>query len=124
MELTLVGDDALKARLINAGINAAPALGMALFAEANLVMKTAKMLAPLDTGVLMASGFVRRPTFTMSGAEVQLGFGGAASAYALVQHEREDYQHNRGQAHYLSEPLQAMEPYIMGRLAGWVEKLL
>lgn len=36
----------------------------------------------------------------------QIGFGGPASAYALVQHERLDFRHSQGQAKFLSIPLQ------------------
>lgn len=38
-------------------------------------------------------------------------------AYAEVQHEREDYHHTVGQAHYLEEPMMAMSGEFMEHLA-------
>lgn len=98
-------------------------LGGALYREAEHIMTRSKAeFVPVDTGVLRASGHVEQPQQTPGGVSVTLGYGGAASAYALVQHERMDYQHTVGQAKYLSTPvLQAaagLGQRIAARLRG------
>lgn len=57
---------------------------------------------PIDTGQLRDSGFISNPFQTPNGWEVAIGF---AEPYALIQHERLDYNHPHGQAKYLEEPL-------------------
>lgn len=65
----------------------------------DLLMK-AKNQAPIETGTLRRSGFVRE---IKDGFEI--GFGGEASAYAIVQHERLDFNHpHGGKAKYLEDP--------------------
>lgn len=80
----------------------------ALFAEASIVLGESQTeYVPVDTGVLKNSGFVAEPKITSSGVEVELGYGGAAAAYAVVQHERLDYRHTVGQAKFLEIPVLA-----------------
>lgn len=80
----------------------------ALFAEASIVMGESQTeYVPVDTGVLKNSGFVGAPKIGPSSVEVELGYGGAAAAYAVVQHERLDYRHTVGQAKYLETPVLA-----------------
>lgn len=59
---------------------------------------------PVDTGVLRASGYVEPPTQSGSVVTVTLGYGGAAQAYATVQHEDLSFHHTVGQAKYLEIP--------------------
>ncbi len=57
--------------------------------EAELIMTEAKQNTPVapDGGTLRASGHVQPPKITGSTVVFTLGFGGAASAYALAVHE-------------------------------------
>jgi hypothetical protein len=78
-----------------------------LFVEGERVMTLSKRdFVPVDLGTLRASGHVQPPAVQGSRVSVTLGYGGAASAYAVVQHERLDFNHPRGgQAKYLEAPV-------------------
>jgi hypothetical protein len=71
--------------------------------EANRVMTAAKRDTPVDQGTLRASGHVQPPRVRGDTMSITLGFGGAASAYALVQHERTDFAHTSGMAKFLEK---------------------
>lgn len=98
------GDTVMRAlRLL--GEKAPDGMGKALYQEGNDILRAAKVLTPVDTGVLKGSGFVNRPEVTGAEVSVTLGFGGAASAYAEVQHEELSYYHKPPtQAKYLEQP--------------------
>jgi hypothetical protein len=68
-------------------------------------------LCPVDKGTLRASSQVKR-----DGDTVYVGYGGAASAYALVQHESLHFHHPVGQAKFLEQPFDEMLPEIIKRL--------
>ena len=54
-----------------------------------------------------------------------MGYGGAASAYALVQHERTDYRHpGQGQAKYLEGPAKARAPQLGRNIARRLRKAM
>lgn len=67
-----------------------------LKAMAEEIKGKSQTLCPVDTGVLKGSAYVQEID---RGWEI--GYGGAAAAYALEQHENLDYFHNVGQAKYL-----------------------
>ncbi len=81
------GLDKLTRRLDKSGKLSPQAMAGPLKLEAELIMTKAKNLTPVDLGTLRASGHVKRPVITRKTAKVLLGFGGAASAYALAVHE-------------------------------------
>lgn len=82
------------------------AMGAALWREGVKIMNAAKALTPVQTGVLKTSGLVQLPEITNDGVSVTLGFGGAASEYAEVQHEEASYYHKPPtQYKYLEQPL-------------------
>jgi len=60
----------------------------------------AQTRTPYEEGTLRASG---TDTVELSAAKAMatVTFGGQAADYASVQHEREDFQHSEGQAHFL-----------------------
>lgn len=117
MGFTISGLKPLTARLNAAASGTPKAMAAALYLTAEQVMSLSRPLVPVDTGVLRGSGFVNFPTVTPVGASVEFGYGGAASAYAIVQHERLDYHHTVGQAKYLQEPLEkAAGPLLRGNL--------
>ncbi len=81
-------------------------LAAALYVWGNVVMADSKEhYVPVDTGVLRASGYVQAPVIESDKITMTLGYGGAASAYAAVQHERLDYHHTVGGPKYLELPL-------------------
>jgi hypothetical protein len=80
----------------------------ALYMVGEIIITDAKAnYVPVRDGILRASGFVREPVITHDNASVTIGFGGAAEAYALEQHERLDYHHTVGGPKYLERPVLA-----------------
>jgi len=59
----------------------------ALYDEAVRVINKSIPVTPLDTGDLRRSAFVSKPTPIGNSVEVELGYGGFASKYALFVHE-------------------------------------
>jgi hypothetical protein len=55
---------------------------------------------------------------------VVLGFGGAAKAYAVPQHERLDYRHTVGQARYLADAVLHRQKGLPGRIGADVGRQL
>jgi len=106
------------------GVKAEAAVASALFQEAEVVMKVSKSLVPVDTGVLRGSGHVSLPGRTAGGWSVTFGYGGAAQKYAGIQHDRDDYQHRVGQAHYLSEPVEAAAPMLEAALIARLKGIM
>jgi hypothetical protein len=53
-----------------------------------------------------------------------LGAGGAASEYALVQHENLEFRHTVGEAKYLTNALNATEPGRDARIARTIAREL
>ncbi len=87
LTFTMEGLDQLTRRLTKSGKLSPQAMAGPLKLEAELIMTKAKNLTPVDLGTLRASGHVKNPVITRNTARVLLGFGGAASAYALAVHE-------------------------------------
>lgn len=79
---------------------------------------------PVDTGVLRASWVAPPPMVRPFGVTAYVGYGGAASRYAVVQHERLDYRHAVGKAKYLSDPFQRLQPQLVASLAKTVVQYL
>jgi len=91
--------------------------GLSLVAES--VMTISKTMAPVDLGTLRSSGQVKPVKRENLDFSVELIYGGAASEYASIQHERLDYFHSVGQAKYLEEPLRRHK--IMEEFAGHIK---
>lgn len=68
---------------------------------AELLRGYSQPLAPIDTGILRASGQVTPAT--ASNLEAHVSYD---TAYAARQHEELDWQHDEGQAKYLEGPLE------------------
>jgi hypothetical protein len=68
-------------------------------------------LCPVDSGTLRGSAVV-----DVQGNTVTVGYGGAASAYALVQHENLHFHHPVGQDKFLEQPFDEMVPEIIKRV--------
>jgi hypothetical protein len=83
----LEGGDRLRKILVGAPRTAATAFGQALRTEAEHIMAESKNRVPFDTGTLSGSGRVFPTEVRRGRVSVELGYGGAASAYALAVHE-------------------------------------
>ncbi len=77
-----------------------------LFVVASKIMTISKRdHVPVDQGILKSSGLVEKPFRKGKIFGVVMAYGGAASAYALVQHENLSFQHTTGGPKYLERPL-------------------
>lgn len=106
IEFTIEGGPELIAKLTEMGVKGNQIAATAIFQQAEAIMAESKArFVPVDTGVLRASGFVSPPRITSEGIEIQMGYGGAAEAYAVEQHENLTYRHTVGGPKYLERPL-------------------
>ena len=86
--IKLTGVKEALARLRRIQLVTPAALAAALEIEAELIMTESKTrFVPVDTGTLKSSGRVEAPEIRKNEVSVTLGYGGAASAYALAIHE-------------------------------------
>ena len=121
---TITGTAELRRKLAAAGPLAVTALAAASVEEMERVMAEAKARTPVDTGTLRASGHVAPPDVGASLVKVVAGFGGAASDYAIVQHERLDFNHPSGEAKFLERPFLERAKMMPRSLARGVELAL
>jgi len=99
------------------------AVAQAAYAEATQIMLKSKAEVPLDLGTLRASGIVNEPVISGTTWEITMGYGGAASAYALIQHENLTFNHANGRsAKYLETPVQDAVPDFSKALVARVEQ--
>lgn len=125
LKIELLGVDRLTALLATAGKDAVPALQQALNEEAQLAFRESQKLVPRRTGVLAASGQVMPAEVQGDSVVVQLGYGGAASSYALIVHENPNAQHSGGrQWKYLEVPVLRRVPKLADNLARRMERIL
>lgn len=93
------------------------------YESANLVMAASQEIVPVDLGTLKGSGVVLAPEWRGSTCVVELGYGGAASAYAARQHEDLTYRHKPGQsAKYLERPMLEEERNVRDRIARAISR--
>jgi hypothetical protein len=93
------------------------AVGEALYAWAQTqVGPDAKRRCPVRTGTARASWAVERPTYTASEAAVRFGFGGNASAYVQILHNRTGIRHPVGEDHFLSKAVDEAK----GDASSWI----
>lgn len=121
--MTFVVGDFNGMSLLQAALKASPEIAVtelagAMYREANAIIADSVPLVPVKTGVLRASHTVEQPRIDGLSIEVRFGYGGAAQAYSVIQHERTDFHHTVGQAHYLSDPFNAHAPTIELRLGA------
>jgi hypothetical protein len=84
------------------------ALGKAMKVEGNRILNESKRIVPFRDGILKDSGSVEGPRIDSRGVEVEITYGGAAQAYAWVQHWNLKLNHPNGkQALYLLTPVLA-----------------
>lgn len=118
--MTLEGVKEVTARVDLAEKRMDKAIDVGLYAIAQNIMSLSKQEAPFDLGVLRGSGFVTLP----ENHTVQLGYGGAAGAYAVVQHERLDFKHKVGKARFLIDPINASRGNALVLMKDIVEHAL
>lgn len=97
------------------------AVEKALYQEAQIEMTESKRRCPVDTGTLLASGFVQQPVRAGSNISVTLGYGGEASSYAVIVHEDLEAFHKVGQAKYLESVLKESASHMAARIAKRID---
>lgn len=94
-------------------------VAVALYQEAEEVMgKSKEAYVPVDQGTLRGTGHVQPPEIHGGRVWVELGYGGPAAPYALVQHEHLGYRHTVGRAKYLEQAVLDSVPGMSDRLAA------
>jgi hypothetical protein len=85
-------------------------------------MRASKEQVPLRDGQLRGSGMVQEPQISGTNWSITMGYGGAASAYALIQHENLSFHHPQEgrKAKYLSDPFRDALPGIEDRMSEFV----
>jgi hypothetical protein len=123
---TVEGLDALQRLLRRGSQDTVKALGRALTEEAQLVMRASQQQVPVKDGFLKASGEIKEPKFSSGFVKVTMGYGGAASDYALIVHNgpEKNWTKSGTKSHFLSDPLQAAVPRIGDAIARRIGKLL
>ena len=91
---------------------------MAITVEAELIMTRSKAsFVPVKLNALRSSGHVEKAERVGRIVLVRLVYGGVSAPYAIIQHERLDFQHKVGQAKYLERPLNEAVPGMAKRMA-------
>lgn len=101
----------------------------AMVEEAEKARAASMEIVPVDQGILRASALQvgTNVTETDEEIEVMIGYGGAASSYALLQHETPPsvFSHAPGQSwKYLEIPFNAAAPQIREALVAAVTRAL
>lgn len=126
IKIELIGAPELAKILATAGARAIPALKQALNEEGQIAFRNSQRLVPVDTGTLRRSGvLVPAREKGTSMIEVVMGYGGAASAYALKQHENLSYRHKEGkQAKYLEQPVMQRQAKLSQNIQRRMKRIL
>lgn len=106
VSVELKGQESLSRLFERAGNAHRKSLSAAMFAQANVVLNESLEIVPVDTGTLKDSGRVEKPKITVTGIEVEITYGGAASQYAGIVHEDPNARHAEGKSYkYLEIPV-------------------
>lgn len=101
------------------------AMPQVLSEEAQIIFRNSQRLVPVKTGVLRASGQIIPPRKKGDKWEVVIGYGGAASSYALEQHENLRYRHKEGKsAKYLEIPVQERASNMEDKIARRLKRII
>lgn len=125
IKIELIGAPELAKILATAGARAIPALKQALNEEGQIAFRDSQRLVPVDTGTLRRSGILEPAKEKGTSIEVVMGYGGAASAYALKQHENLSYRHKEGkQAKYLEQPVMQRQAKLSQNIQKRMQRIL
>lgn len=111
---------------VNAAAALAAAAPLAVHTAAELLLAASEPLAPVDTGMLKASGKVT----SIGGAgvhEAAVSYTAVAPNgydYAVRQHEQLDYHHQQGQAKYLERPMHSEAAAVGAAMAATLRQAL
>lgn len=128
IELQADGLDALLANL-RGMVNGLPqTVGVALKQWGDQVLEVSKDRTPVDTGALVASGYVTEPEIGDGQISITLGYGGDGVDYALKVHEDMDPRTHWSKAgtgpQYLAQPAREAQDQLPGMVADAVRVLV
>ncbi len=109
VRMDLKGDKEMARKIAAIGKKYPDRILTVLTKTAELIMTISKGLVPVDFGILRTSGHVVSAVKKGKGFVVEMVYGGAASDYALVQHEDLSLSHTVGGPKYLEAPLRAYD---------------
>lgn len=114
ISIELMGDEKLANLLSSKSTQEAISLlAKALHEEAWIIMGESQRRVPVDTGTLRRSRAVLPPRMVGGNIEIEMGYGGAASGYAMDQHENPNYRHSNGHTwKYLEAPVREYMPVL------------
>jgi len=104
------------------GRDAPKIVAQAAYNDLEDTMTISKQQAPVDTGVMRASGTVDRPVVEGDNWSVEIGYGGASAAYAIYVHENLSARHTVGNAKYLEKPLTERNGGMANRMGNAISK--
>jgi len=124
-EVILIGGGHLVEALAKLGAEGPRELAKSLHEEALEAFAESQRQVPRKTGVLANSGVVLEPVVSGTTVTQDLGYGGAASKYALIVHEDLNANHPRGgKAKYLEDPVTAQVQGMDERIAARLEEVI
>ena len=125
MKITWFGLDTLQSLFTKALAKGPTTTEIALMQEAQIMFAESQRRVPVLHGTLRRSGIILPPVTSGNFIEIQMGYGGAASAYALIQHERQDFKHKDGKTwKYLETPVRERIPDLELRLQQRIDRLM
>lgn len=125
LHIEVSGGPDLETAIANAFSQFRPDLEGVLVEEGAEIIEKSKAIVPHDQGTLQSEGGFYGTVSNAEGVFLRIGYGGAASGYALAQHETPPhiFSHDEGrQWKYLEQPvfeaITTMPARIASRLAG------
>lgn len=116
----VTASSAVVAKAQKVGVDGEKAVVATMYQQGEMTMSASQKIVPVDTGTLKDSKFVR-----VNGNTVELGYGGAASAYAWEVHENLAMRHAKGKsAKFLQIPLQQRAKIIQQAVELAVKKAI
>jgi hypothetical protein len=104
--IKMIGLTELEKMIVEAGPEALLLASQAVANESQIIFRNSQRIVPVATGTLRRSGVLDAPKQSGKSITVEMGYGGAANAYALKQHEDLSLRHKEGKsAKYLEKPL-------------------
>lgn len=98
-----------------------------VYDESIKIMNKSKRQVPLEDGILRSSATVNQPVTSGQLFSITMGYGGDASAYALIQHENLSFHHpglhskrkdqSGRKGKYLEDPVNESLPTLEARIA-------
>jgi hypothetical protein len=113
------------------GEKAKQAIAQGLYLEAQMAFNESQTLVPIDTGILRSSGHITSPVVTPDSVEITIAYGGPATDYAYIVHERiyapsgkKVYHKPPTRAKYLETPVKRRSKGMGKRLTAFVDRAL